>query len=55
MLSCVHVAGEPVDFAEVLSDYKACVDWPTASFYKQLMKLYPDAKVSIHATQWPGW
>ena len=42
VLCCV---GEPVDFTLLLSDYKACVDWPTITFYKQLMELYPDAKV----------
>lgn len=42
----VLAAGEPVDLAEIMSGYKACVDWPAASFYKQLMEIYPDAKVS---------
>ncbi len=47
MLCCdvLFAAGGPVDFAEILSDYKACVDWPTTSFYKELMELYPNAKV----------
>jgi hypothetical protein len=38
-------AGEPVDLAEIMSGYKACVDWSAASSYKQLMEIYPDAKV----------
>jgi len=38
-------AGGSVDLAELLSGYKSCVDWPTAAFYKELMDLFPQAKV----------
>lgn len=33
----------------MLQGYKATIDWPAAPFYKQLMELYPDAKVRLHA------
>jgi hypothetical protein len=37
-----------VDFRQLLDGcgYKACTDWPPATFYKQLMEVYPDAKVA---------
>lgn len=40
-----------MDFKQLLSGYKACVDWPSVTFYKQLMEIYPDAKVSATAVR----
>lgn len=38
-----------MNLAELLSGYKSCVDWPTAAFYKELMDLFPQAKVRQRA------
>jgi hypothetical protein len=36
-----------VDHAAVLEGYKALCDWPANFFYKELMEIYPDAKVCL--------
>ena len=38
------------DWDEVLKDYKGGVDYPISLFWKDLMKQYPEAKVSILRT-----
>lgn len=43
---CTHAAGQPV-LKQLLSGYKATADWPAVTFYKELMELYPNAKVSL--------
>jgi hypothetical protein len=42
--------GKDVDWNRAYGKYNAAVDWPTSTFYKQLMEVYPDAKV-IHTTR----
>jgi hypothetical protein len=42
--------GEPVDWDRVFTGYSAAVDWPSASFYAEIMKAYPDAIV-VHSTR----
>ena len=44
--------GEKVDWDRAFGKFNAAVDWPSAAFYKELMELYPDAKV-IHTTRDP--
>ncbi|KAL1924508.1 uncharacterized protein VTP21DRAFT_4162 [Calcarisporiella thermophila] len=39
--------GKKVDWDEIFKDFNSCVDWPTTSFYKELMAKYPDAKVVL--------
>lgn len=39
--------GEAVDWDELLGPYRAAVDWPACSFYKELAACYPDAKVVL--------
>jgi hypothetical protein len=36
-----------VDWRAFFQPYQATVDWPGCSFYKELMALYPDAKVLL--------
>ncbi len=57
--------GEPPDWDEVFTNYRACVDWPSARFWREIAAHYPDAKVlltlrdpdqwfdSVHATIYP--
>ena len=47
--------GEPVDWERVLGDYKATVDWPGCSFYKEFMRKYPDAKVLLSVRDPDRW
>jgi hypothetical protein len=44
--------GADVDWDKSLANFNAVVDWPTCTFYKQLINKYPDAKV-IHTTRSP--
>lgn len=44
--------GEPVDWDLLFTGYSASVDWPSAAFYPELMKAYPDAIV-VHSTRDP--
>lgn len=39
--------GKPVDWEEIFSGYRATTDWPACSFYRELTKRYPDAKVIL--------
>src|SRR5579883_1954803 len=39
--------GEPADWDFVFQDYAATVDWPSASFYEEIMTQYPDAVVLL--------
>ncbi|MEZ4451932.1 MAG: sulfotransferase [Nannocystaceae bacterium] len=39
--------GEPVDWRGLLAGYRATVDWPSCTFYRELMAVYPDAKVVL--------
>jgi len=41
------IGGEPVDWKQIFGSYQAAVDWPTAAFYKELMEVYPEAKVLL--------
>ncbi|KAJ2955993.1 hypothetical protein NQZ79_g8099 [Umbelopsis isabellina] len=44
--------GKDVDWNRAFENYNATLDWPNAAFYKQLMEVYPDAKV-LHTTRDP--
>ncbi|MGF1470885.1 MAG: sulfotransferase family protein [Rubrobacteraceae bacterium] len=47
--------GEPVDWEEVLKNYKATVDWPWCTYYKQLMLAFPRAKVLLSVRDPEEW
>jgi hypothetical protein len=49
------VRGEPVDWEELFSGYRASVDWPGAAFYRELMKAYPEAKVLLSVRDPQRW
>ena len=36
-------------------NYKACVDWPTSRYYKDLLKKYPNAKVILTVRDPEKW
>lgn len=35
------------DWEKLFAGYRACVDWPSALFWPELVKVYPDAKILL--------
>lgn len=48
------VAGQP-DWATIYTGYSSAVDWPTASFYRELNEAYPDAKFILTVRSPESW
>jgi len=48
-------AGEPVDYRWIFRRYRATVDWPACDFYRELMAVFPDAKVLLNVRDPAGW
>lgn len=48
-------AGEPVDFRQFFGATRATVDWPACEFYRELMALYPDARVLLNVRDPDAW
>lgn len=44
--------GEPVDWKGLLNGYGACIDWPSAHFWREIATVFPDAKI-IHTVRTP--
>ncbi len=49
------IDGRPVDWAELLSGYRATVDWPSASFWPELSAANPDALVLLSVRDAEDW
>lgn len=47
--------GKPVDWEEIFAGYRSSVDWPGATFYKQLADAYPEAKVILTVRDPDSW
>lgn len=47
--------GELADWDALFAGYRAAVDWPTCSFYRELMDRYPDAKVILTVRDADKW
>jgi len=47
--------GSPIDWKALFADYQATVDWPSCAFYKELMQIYPDAKVLLTVRNPESW
>ncbi len=47
--------GDEVDWNEVYAGYQATTDWPSCTFYKELMEEYPDAKVLLSVRDAERW
>ncbi|RWL40284.1 MAG: sulfotransferase family protein [Mesorhizobium sp.] len=39
--------GEAPDWAQLFAGYKSCVDWPSAFYWRELIKAYPQARVIL--------
>ncbi|CAO3629789.1 unnamed protein product [Mucor hiemalis] len=46
---------ESVDWDKLYKNYNAGVDWPTVTFYKELLNRYPDAKVILTIRSADSW
>jgi hypothetical protein len=49
------VSGEPADWPAIFKGYQATVDWPACAFYKELMQVYPNAKVLLSVRDPEKW
>lgn len=49
------VDGKPVDWHTVFEGYQATVDWPACAYYRELMQVYPDAKVLLSVRDPEKW
>ena len=49
------VRGAPADWNAVFAGYRAAVDWPACAFYKELMHVYPEAKVLLTVRDPEKW
>ncbi len=49
------VEGRPLDLAAMYADYVACVDAPSCFLWRELMALYPDAKVVLTVRDPQRW
>jgi hypothetical protein len=47
--------GEAVDWERVFEGFNSTVDWPSASFYRQLADAYPEAKVILTERDADAW
>lgn len=47
--------GDRVEWGEVFADYSSAVDWPSASYYAELMEVFPDAKVILSVRDPDSW
>lgn len=47
--------GEAVDWDRLFEGYRATVDWPGCSFYRELMQRYPEAKVILTVRDPERW
>ena len=49
------VAGASADWNAVFVGYQATVDWPACTYYKNLMQVYPEAKVLLTVRDPEQW
>jgi hypothetical protein len=47
--------GKPVDWEKVFAGYRATVDWPGATFWRELAEAYPAAKVVLTQRDPEAW
>ncbi|GAA3751378.1 sulfotransferase family protein [Plantactinospora mayteni] len=47
--------GGPVDWAGLLDGYRSTVDWPSVYFWRELIEVYPDARVLLTVRDPQSW
>jgi hypothetical protein len=48
-------SGKKVNWKRFFRRYNSAVDWPTCAFYRELMQVYPDAKVLLNVRDPEAW
>lgn len=49
------VDGEAADWSKLFAGYNACVDWPSAFYWRDLEKQYPEARVLLTNRSAESW
>jgi hypothetical protein len=49
------LAGEPIDWRPLLTDFRAIVDWPGAYFWRELVAAHPEARVVLTVRDPDRW
>lgn len=49
------ISRQPVDWRAFFQPYQSTVDWPGCTFYRDLMAVYPDAKVLLTVREPSKW
>jgi hypothetical protein len=49
------VEKKPMDWKALFADYQATVDAPAAFFYREILQVFPDAKVLLNLRDPEGW
>lgn len=47
--------GKPVNWQELFKNYQSAVDWPASAFYRELMDVFPSAKVLLSVRDPQSW
>jgi Sulfotransferase domain len=47
--------GKPVEWHRLFDGYQSAVDWPASAFYRDLMSVYPEAKVILTVRDPERW
>ncbi|MEM7407655.1 MAG: sulfotransferase family protein [Pseudomonadota bacterium] len=47
--------GESIDWSDIFASFQATVDWPAAYFWRELLDVYPDAKVLLNVREETSW
>jgi hypothetical protein len=50
-----HAAGDSPGWEALFAGYTSCVDWPSAHYWRELMAVYPDAKVVLTYRSPESW
>ena len=49
------IDGKKVNWKRFFRNYRATIDWPACEFYKDLMEVYPDARVILNVRDAEEW
>jgi hypothetical protein len=49
------IEGRPVDWSQLLADYRSIVDWPGGAFWREILKANPDALVLLSVRDPDDW
>ena len=49
------VSGAAADWDKLFTGYNACVDWPSAHYWRELIEVYPEAKILLTMRTAESW